>query len=293
MRSMTGFGRGAALAGAWQVAVEAAGVNRRNLEVTASLPREWSGAERLVAERVRAHAARGKVHVTVTLSRATGPAAPAEWAFDTEAAGRFLDRLGEFARAQGVAFIPDQATMLAAASAHRVTPELPPLADAEEALATALEDALAAFRATREAEGAALAADLAARAARLAQWTGEIEALAQGAVPAYRDALLARLRQLNLDLDPGDERVLKELAFFADKADVAEEITRLRSHLAQFAAELGAAEPVGRKLEFLLQELLREFNTVGSKTTLLEVTKRVLEAKNELERLREQVQNVE
>ena len=112
-------------------------------------------------------------------------------------------------------------------------------------------------------------------------------------VPRYRELLLSRLEQTKLDLDLSDERVLKEIALFADKCDTSEECTRLVSHFEQFRECLDEGSPVGRKLEFILQEINREFNTVGSKANQIEISRLVIEAKNELERIREQIQNVE
>jgi uncharacterized protein (TIGR00255 family) len=120
-----------------------------------------------------------------------------------------------------------------------------------------------------------------------------IAARAPLVAPTYREALLQRLRQAELDLDPDDERVLKEIALFVDRSDVTEELTRLRSHLDQFAALLVSDEPIGRKAEFILQEIGREVNTIGSKANDLAISRAVIELKNELERVREQIANVE
>jgi uncharacterized protein (TIGR00255 family) len=161
----------------------------------------------------------------------------------------------------------------------------------------ALMGAVRAFIAMREKEGAATAADLLSRNSRLREIVRDIRANSGDTVQTYRDALLQRLRQLDLKIDLNDERLLKELAFFADRVDVTEELTRLDSHLEQFESTIKQAdardEPVGRKLEFLIQEINREFNTIGSKANNIAVTRCVLDAKNEVERQREQVQNAE
>jgi uncharacterized protein (TIGR00255 family) len=116
---------------------------------------------------------------------------------------------------------------------------------------------------------------------------------AQGVVPHYRDLLLQRLQKAGLELDLDDERVLKEIAIFADRCDITEELTRLDSHFEQFAQTLRHPGAVGRKLDFLCQEINREINTIGSKANNIDITKYVIECKNELERIREQVQNIE
>jgi uncharacterized protein (TIGR00255 family) len=164
-------------------------------------------------------------------------------------------------------------------------------------LAEATDAALKDFLAMRAREGGALAADLASRTALLQQIVTQVKERVRSTAPNYRELLLGRLRQANLEIDLDDERVLKEIAIFADRVDTSEEVTRLESHLQQFADTVEAArtgdEPVGRKLEFILQEINREFNTIGSKANNLEVTRLVIDAKNEVERQREQVQNVE
>jgi uncharacterized protein (TIGR00255 family) len=169
---------------------------------------------------------------------------------------------------------------------------LPELAAVETIVQAAFALALDQLVAMRAREGAALSADLLARLGLLAGFVQTMEASEQGAVARHREALLRRLKEAGLDLDVSDERVLKELAFFAERCDISEEIVRLRSHLAQFEAELGQANG-GRKLDFLVQELLREVNTIGSKAAEIPTTRAVLEAKTEIERIREQVQNLE
>ncbi len=134
---------------------------------------------------------------------------------------------------------------------------------------------------------------MAARIEILKKLSGEIAPLAPASIVRYREGLHARLKQIGLQIDLNDERVLREIALFADRCDITEELTRLGSHFDQLEKILADDSPAGRKLDFLCQEIHREFNTVGSKAQHLDITKRVLEAKNELERIREQVQNVE
>ena len=145
----------------------------------------------------------------------------------------------------------------------------------------------------REKEGAALQADLTLRITELDSIRAGIAGHAEGTTGNYRDALLERLGQLGLELDTSDERVLKEVALFADRCDISEEITRLSSHFEQFNELLSSQEAVGRKMDFLCQEIHREFNTIGSKANHIEITRAVIDGKNELERVREQVQNIE
>jgi uncharacterized protein (TIGR00255 family) len=145
----------------------------------------------------------------------------------------------------------------------------------------------------RDKEGAVLAASLAGQLERLRIALGEMRVGLSGVVEKHRDQLLRRLRESGLELDVADERVLKELALFADRVDVSEEITRLGSHFEQMEEFLTAREPVGRKIEFLLQEIHRELNTLGSKSPSVAVTRLVMDCKNDLERMREQAANIE
>ena len=296
MKSMTGYGRGQSSGEGYDVSVEVSSVNRKSLDVIVALPKEWASLERPLMDKVRSTLARGAVRVAVTIDRR---ADVGEFAIDEPAVHKVLDRLGEIARARGIRSQMDYETLFRVIQMQRE--ESSRDTSDEQAVSAlvlaALEQALAAFLAMRGKEGDALGADLLARNDRLGAIVETIRANSNGTVAQYRDTLLARLKSLGLELDLGDERLLKELAFFADRVDTAEELTRLGSHLAQFRSTIEAAkktdEPVGRKLEFLIQEINREFNTIGSKANNLEVTRAVLDAKNEVERQREQVQNLE
>ncbi|MBE2214949.1 MAG: YicC family protein [Opitutaceae bacterium] len=290
MRSMTGYGRGTAARDHWEVTVQLSSVNRKSLEVAVSLPREWQAFEPEIAALVREKAARGRVQVSIDVR---GAAAAGGLTWDDAAVAATLERLAVLAAKHDTAFTPTPELLFQLAQANRV--ESASLAP-EAALALireAMEPALNDFGAMRAREGAALAADLAARAATLASLVEAVSRRAPEVVQNYRENLLQRLRTAGLELDVSDERVLREIALFADRIDISEELTRLRSHLAQFAALDGGAEPVGRKAEFILQEVGREINTVGSKANDIEIARAVIEFKNELERIREQIQNVE
>jgi uncharacterized protein (TIGR00255 family) len=168
--------------------------------------------------------------------------------------------------------------------------------DAEQAwlaIEPALTDALASLATMRETEGSHLKDDFLARLDTLTTFAAKIAADAPGRPIRQRELLAKRLRDAGLDLDPADERVAKELALFADRCDVSEELTRLDSHFSKFREYLQAAEPPGRALDFLCQELFREFNTIGSKANDAGIAQAIVEAKTELEKIREQVQNVE
>jgi len=287
---MTGYGRATAALGSSTLTVQVSSVNRKTLDLTLALPPEWEALEPAVGELVRKFAVRGKVHVDFEVTGANG-AEPAAW--DEAAAGAALDRLKQFAGERGVPFAATPELLWQVANAQRKASRLPDVEQARPVLVAALEEALRGFAAMRAQEGAALQRDFEARVAVLRGHLATVTARAPQVAPAYREQLLKRLREAGLELNVDDERVLKEIALFADRCDVSEELTRLRSHFEQFAALLKTDGEVGRKAEFILQEIGREVHTIGSKANDLEISRAVIELKNELERVREQIANVE
>jgi len=280
MRSMTGYGRATAAVAGYSLTVQVSSVNRKTLDLAVNLPSEWESLEPAVAEEVRKVATRGRISVVVELTGAKGAA---EVVWDDAQVNASLDRLATLAAARGVPFAPTPDLLWAVANSQRRTAELP---SAEEASA-AVSDAV------RAQEGEALLVDFLARMRGVRAHVEAIAARAPLVAPTYRDTLLQRLRQAELELDVNDERVLREIALFADRCDVTEELTRLRSHLDQFGALLKSNGEIGRKAEFILQEIGREVNTIGSKANDLTISKAVIELKNEMERVREQIANVE
>jgi uncharacterized protein (TIGR00255 family) len=288
--SMTGFGRAEIDLPGARLAVELATVNQKNLQVSVHGPDAWPTLESAATGWIRARLQRGKVTARVTQAAAGGPGTT----WDLESTRLQLVELERLAQALGAPWTPPSLELVLklAESRRGQAGALPELAAVETIVQAAFALALDQLVAMRAREGAALAADLRARLGLLAGFVQTMEASEQGAVARHREALLRRLKEAGLNLDVSDERVLKELAFFAERCDITEEIVRLRSHLAQFEAELGQANG-GRKLDFLVQELLREVNTIGSKAAEIPTTRAVLEAKTEIERIREQVQNLE
>jgi uncharacterized protein (TIGR00255 family) len=290
MKSMTGYGRATAALEGYTLTVQVSSVNRKTLDLTVALPEEWESLEPAIGELVRKFAARGKVHVDIEL---TGDKKAKDVAWDEAAAARLLEQLAAFAKKKKVPFTPTPELIWQVASSQKVANELPTAEAAQASVSATLTKALRAFAAMRAKEGEALFVDFIKRSESLHR---HVEAIASRApqVPAnYREQLLKRLREAGLELQLDDERVLKEIALFADRCDVTEEITRLRSHFEQFAALLKSEGEVGRKGEFILQEIGREVNTIGSKANDLASARAVIELKNELERVREQIANVE
>jgi uncharacterized protein (TIGR00255 family) len=290
MKSMTGYGRATAALAGFTLTVQVSSVNRKTLDLTVKLPEEWESLEPGIGELVRKFASRGKVHVDIEL---TGDKSAGAATWDEAAASEALDRVAKFAKKKKVPFKPTPELLWQVANAQKRGTELPTSEAAQPAVTATLTTALREFSAMRAKEGEALMVDFIKRSELLHR---QVEAIAARAptVPAnYREQLMKRLREAGLEINVEDERVLREIALFADRCDVTEEITRLRSHFEQFAALLKSEGEIGRKSEFILQEIGREVNTIGSKANDLTIARSVIELKNELERVREQIANVE
>lgn len=292
MKSMTGFGRATAALGTSTLTVQVNSVNRKTLDLAISLPSEWEEYEVPAGELVRKYAARGKVNIRFDVTGADG-AQSQTVAWDETAVDATLDKLSAQAERRGIKLDITPELLWSVASSQRKKNDLP-AGDSVRAIAlAALDEALKAFSAMRASEGSALLADLDNRIQNIIAHVDAVAALAPSVAPAWREQLMKRLREAGIETDLDDERVLKEIALFADRCDIAEEITRLRSHLSQFSALLRSDAEIGRKAEFILQEMGREVNTIGSKANNIEISRRVIEMKNELERVREQIANVE
>lgn len=291
LKSMTGFGTGRSRAGDEEITVEVRAVNHKHLEVKVRLPRELSALEPAVVKAVRARCARGAVDVAVRRSAST--ASGAVPTVDPAMARAWREALRTVARAAELADTPTAAQVASQPGVVRMEEPVADLAVAEGALDRALADALAALVAMREREGRALEADLSARLERVATLAAEVAALAPRTVEAYRARIQERVADLLKGAPVDEGRLVQEVALFAERTDVAEEATRLQAHLEAFRGFLASSEPAGRRMDFLVQEMHREVNTTGSKSQSTEISTRIVELKAELERIREQVQNVE
>ncbi len=287
---MTGYGRATAAIGSHTLTTQVSSVNRKTLDLAINLPEDWESLEAGVGELVRNAASRGRIHVVVELTGARGAS---EILWDETEVHAAIDRLAALAIARGIEFAPTPELLWSIANSQRKSAELPAAEEAAPVVADCVAEALRGFVAMRAQEGEALLVDLLARLNVLRGLVDAVAARAPLVAPNYRELLLQRLRQAGLELDVNDERVLREIALFADRCDVTEELTRLRSHFEQFVALLKSNAEIGRKAEFILQEIGREVNTIGSKANDLTISKAVIELKNELERVREQIANVE
>lgn len=291
MHSMTGFGRGSANTETWNATVETSSVNRKQAEVVVQAPRELAGLEARIRKAALAVVSRGRVQVAINLERAEGASSAIQ--VDKALAKAFHDAFSELGKTIGHPLLPTASDYLRQPGILNTGGSRIDEDDAWAAIEPALNQALAGLAAMRQTEGSHLKADFLARLGTLDGFAAKIAASAPDRLTRQRELLFKRLRDAGLELDPADERVLKELALFADRCDVSEELTRLDSHFAKFHEYLDAGGPQGRALDFLCQELFREFNTIGSKANDAGIAQTIVEAKTELEKIREQVQNVE
>ena len=292
LRSMTGYGRGEAAGGGIRVEAEVSSVNRKQLDVRLNLPRSLAAFESRLMELVQSAISRGQVSGGVVLHVSSA----------ARRKGARVDR------ALAAAYVRELRSAAAALGLHDdlaacVLMELPDVvqhldveqdaADVWPVLRRAFQGALTQLVAMREREGVALKRDLGQRIGRLEKELAPVRKAAPAVAGKYRVALMERLQRAGVAVDARDPQLVKELAIFAERSDIAEEITRLESHLQQARGLLIAKEPAGRTLDFLAQEMFREINTIGSKANDVVITRRVIQFKTELERIREQVQNIE
>lgn len=291
LKSMTGFGEGAASVSGIRVTAEVSSVNRKQLDINVNLPRNLVTLDALVQSKVRAEFSRGRVSGIIRVEAADGSAGSVK--VDEKLAAQYVEGIRKAAKK--LKLTDDLGSESIARLPGVVSVEQDNL-DADHVsgvLEQALTKALKGLAKMRIAEGKALEKDLRERITLLDESVKEIRKLSESVVSSYREKLFQRLEDAGLEDLASDERVVKELAIFADRCDISEELTRLKSHLAQTRKLLRSSEPVGRTLDFLCQELFREINTVGSKANEVEITRLVVAFKTELERIREQVQNIE
>ncbi len=290
IKSMTGYGRARETRDGRDITVEVRAVNNRYLDCTVKMPRVYIFAEDAMKKRVQQAVSRGKVDVFVSVEAAGA----AQVTVNRELAGQYAAALNELAEVCGPV-------------AYRVTPDLlarfPDVLTVTKAdddleavtanLCAVLDQALEAFNAMRAVEGEKLAEDIGGRLTSIETYTGQVEARSPETVAEYRAKLNARMQEVLQSVSVDPQRILMEAAIYADKIAVDEETVRLRSHVAQLRTMLESSEPMGRKMDFLIQEVNRESNTIGSKCNDVSIAQVVVNLKAEVEKMREQVQNIE
>jgi uncharacterized protein (TIGR00255 family) len=288
---MTGFGAGQAAVDSEDLSVEVRSWNHKFCEVKVRLPRELAGLEPAVVKAVKDRIARGSIEVLVKRSgRATGVGSPSiDLALAREYLAVFTSVATEL-RLAGEVRVQDIAAQPGVVLIEERKIDLP---KATQAADRALSQALERLGEMRRAEGQAIELDLKSRLSAVRALADEVKGLGPQVLAEYQNRIAERVGELARGVSIDPQRLAQEIAFYAERSDIAEEVTRLFSHLDQFQRLAASPEPSGRKMEFLVQEMNREVNTAGSKSQHSEISSRVVAMKAELERIREQVQNVE
>lgn len=288
---MTGYGRGESSRGGAKFTVEISTVNRKQAELSLYLPRELDALESRVRDEINAKVARGRIAARVQFS--AGSANKAQVKIDRSLAKQYAR---EYRTLADELKLEDQIrldTILRAPGVLQTTEDSLDVEGLWLSLRVAVRLSLRELLVMRSKEGANLKKDLQKRINALQKAVKAVAKQAPKTAKRHRDALLDRLKQSGLDLKMDDERVLKEVALYADRIDITEELTRMESHFEQFSDYAESKAPVGRTLDFLSQEMNREVNTIGSKANDPVISRLVVTMKSELEKFREQVQNVE
>lgn len=293
VRSMTGYGRGEQNFDGFRVTVELKSVNNRYLDCNVKLPRSYIFAEDAIRSLVQSKVSRGKVDILVTIANESDTAVVVK--VNEPLARGYLQAMKTLSdlEPEVVALRVSSIDLGRFPDVLTVEKQEDDLDVVRERLLTVTELAVADFTAMREREGAKLKEDVLQRAATVEQLVQKVEERSPQTVAEYRNKLYARLQEVLQSTQIDQNRILTEAAIYADKVAVDEETVRLHSHIAQLRELLGGDGAVGRKLDFLLQEFNREANTIGSKCTDLDITRVVLDIKAELEKIREQIQNLE
>lgn len=288
---MTGFGRERMTLGSREILVEIRSVNHRYYEFSAKTPRAYGYLDEKLKAFMRGAISRGKVEVSVSIYNHEGVSE--NICINQEVAKGYVNALR--ASADELSLSDDLALsdIMRLPDVFTVVKVIDDEEEIWQQVSTVAGEALKRFVEMRETEGKKMFADISSRLDMIEETVGKVEKLSPESVAAYRQRLYDKISEVLGDRNIDESRILTEAAIFADKIAVDEETVRLRSHIAQFRELLDSGEPVGRKLDFLIQEMNREVNTTGSKAQELEITKMVVEMKSEIEKIREQIQNIE
>lgn len=291
IRSMTGFGRSERTVNGYDVSVEIKAVNHRYADYNIKLPRVYGFLEEDAKRLLQQHIKRGKVDVFVTIFKEVDDTK--EIVLNEALASSYVNALRTIAEKFGVADDISVSTVARYNDIFDVKHEKEDEEIVRESLLEVLSDALSGFMAAREREGEKLAADMTQRIETIRQEVSKVEKIAPDTVIEHKNNIEQRIRELLGNTPVDENRLLTETAIYADKLSVNEEIVRLKCHLDEYDRIMQKGDAVGRRLDFLLQEMNRETNTIGSKCNNLEVSNIVINIKSELEKVREQLQNLE
>ena len=291
IRSMTGYGRAQSQKNGRDITVEIKSVNHKYFEFNCRTPRGYGYLEEKLNKLFSENVGRGKIDCFVTINEIgeTGGTVTV----DRELAKSYVDALRNEAEYLGLSDDLRLSSLLRFSDIFTVEREEADEEQVWQDVKAVADEALAAFIAMRTAEGEKLKNDVKSRGERIIELVGKVEARSPEIVSAYRKRLTDRIKEVLEDRSIDEARVVTEAAIFADKIAVDEETVRLRSHISQMNKMLDSSDAIGRKLDFLLQEMNREANTTGSKNSDLDITNTVVEIKSELEKIREQIQNIE
>lgn len=291
IKSMTGYGRAREMLNKRDITVEVRSVNNRYLDCTVKMPRMYTFAEDAIKQHVQQAVSRGKVDVFITVDASAADVAKVT--VNQELAAQYAAALGVLAGVCGVESRVTPEQLARFPDVLTVTKADEDLESVSADICAVLDQALEAYNAMRAVEGKKLAEDIGSRLTNIENYTSQVEARSPQTVAEYRAKLTARMEEVlqSTTIDP--QRILTEAAIYADKVAVDEETVRLRSHVAQLRGMLESDEPMGRKMDFLIQEVNRESNTIGSKCSDVSIAQVVVGLKAEVEKMREQVQNVE
>ena len=291
IKSMTGYGRAREMLNKRDITVEVRSVNNRYLDCTVKMHRMYSFAEDAVKQHVQKAISRGKVDVFITVDASAADVAKVT--VNRELAAQYAAALRELAEVCGTESHVTPETLSRFPEVLTVTKADEDLETVSADLCAVLDKALAAYNEMRAVEGAKLAEDIGNRLVFIENYTSQVEERSPQTVAEYRAKLTARMQEVLQSTSIDQQRILTEAAIYADKVAVDEETVRLRSHVAQLRTMLTSDEPMGRKMDFLIQEVNRESNTIGSKCNDVAIAQVVVGLKAEVEKMREQVQNVE
>ena len=292
IKSMTGYGRAREILHLRDITVEVRSVNNRYLDCNVKLPRMYAFAEDAVKQHVQRAVSRGKVDVFITVDASAADVAKVS--VNRELAAQYAAALGELSTLCGTEhWSPTPEVLSRFPDVLTVTKADEDLETVSADLCAVLDAALSGYNDMRAVEGQKLAEDIAGRLDTIERCTGLVEARSPETVAEYRAKLTARMEEILQSTTVDEQRILTEAAIYADKVAVDEETVRLRSHVAQLRTMLESEAPMGRKMDFLIQEVNREANTIGSKCSDVSIARVVVDLKAEVEKMREQVQNVE
>jgi uncharacterized protein (TIGR00255 family) len=291
LKSMTGYGKSESVTDSGKLSVEIRSVNHRYGEISVKLPRQFMPLEGEIKKRVSNRFKRGKIDVFINFEQPSGVAAPLQ--VNLAMAKAYHEAFLALNHHLGI-YEPVPASIIIAQKDVLISQESSPDMEAvSEALFSTLADAMESFGDMRSSEGEALFTEIAGRIAIINELVETVAERTPAAVAANVERLKERIMKLLADVQLDEMRFAQEAALIADRMEITEELVRLRSHFKQFDSLLNLEEPVGRKLDFLLQEMNREVNTIGSKANDAEIAAMVVELKSELEKVREQIQNIE